>query len=112
MTKTKMKYVKRYNKFSLQTNCRICLTQSVGAMTELISPLKPDLGAQPTLFEALELVMDEYVDKDKKYPNSMCGMCREFLKISYDLKVQYKESQEQLRSCFKESEEEKNCKLL
>ncbi|KAF7268379.1 hypothetical protein GWI33_018481 [Rhynchophorus ferrugineus] len=78
-------------------------------MTELISPLKPELGTSPTLLDALELVMDEYVDKDKKYPNSMCAMCREFLKISYDLKVQYKESQEQLKNCFKSSEKEKNC---
>lgn len=99
---TAIKYVKRYNKFNLQTNCRICLTQSVTTKVNLKSPLKGEQSPNPLVYEALQSVTNQAVPLTTKYPDTVCGMCLELLKISYDLVIQFRESQKKLQEQFKE----------
>ncbi|XP_030760730.1 zinc finger protein 184-like isoform X2 [Sitophilus oryzae] len=100
-----MKYVKRYNKYNLQTKCRICLTQPVGPKIRLEDPLRGEIGPKPTVHEALEQIVSEKVRIKGIYPNTICAMCAEFLRIAYDLKIQYQTSRQNLDSMAEEIDE-------
>ncbi|KAL1517997.1 hypothetical protein ABEB36_001687 [Hypothenemus hampei] len=90
-----MKYVKRYNKFDFQTNCRVCLTQSMSKIP-LDFPLK-DEEHSPLIFQALETLSNEKVHLLPNYPSVICGMCMELLKIAYDLIMRYHHSKMKLQ---------------
>ncbi|XP_050300870.1 zinc finger protein 287-like isoform X2 [Anthonomus grandis grandis] len=105
-----MKYQKRYNKFSFETNCRICLTQSTTRYS-LERQLKGSDVGPVSIQEALEVVTNQKVLLNDNYPNTVCGMCFELLKISYDFVQQYKSSMEKLREQFGEVNQDSERKL-
>lgn len=92
----KMKYLKRYNKFSFYSNCRICLTQGTIKGTPLKDPLKGPDTPTPLIYEALEYITKEKVVLSSNYPNLVCGMCLGLLKICYDFIRQYQTSNEEI----------------
>uniref|UniRef100_A0AAR5Q5D3 Protein krueppel n=1 Tax=Dendroctonus ponderosae TaxID=77166 RepID=A0AAR5Q5D3_DENPD len=90
--------MKRYNAFNLQTNCRICFTQTRSKRTPLKAPLKRKQEPVLSVHEALEIVTGEKIPLGVKYPESVCGVCLELLKITYDLVVQYHVSKQKLKA--------------
>ncbi|XP_066141469.1 uncharacterized protein [Euwallacea fornicatus] len=99
-----MKNHQRYNKYTLQTNCRICLTQGINKSVSLKQSLKSE-SLKPLIYEAIEFITNEKVPLSCNYPGALCGMCYELLKIAYDLIVQYRTSQEALQEKFEASKD-------
>ncbi|XP_060535542.1 zinc finger protein 34-like [Cylas formicarius] len=92
-----------YIKYSLQTKCRICLTQSWKTGTDLTSPMNSKAD-QVTVAAALEDLMGERVPIAAAYPSTVCGMCLGLLNIASDLKVQFKENQKVIADVLGEVE--------
>ncbi|XP_018569478.1 zinc finger protein 669-like [Anoplophora glabripennis] len=84
---------------NIKSLCRICLTQSKN-----IIPLNTNLEnieKSPLIKEALEEVVGYTITCNKGYPEVICAMCQGLLKISYNLKIQFKKSEKILLQHFK-----------
>ncbi|KAK9877825.1 hypothetical protein WA026_020058 [Henosepilachna vigintioctopunctata] len=90
--------------------CRICLTGS-SSMQELSAELDSDNSENITILNALQDVMCCEIIVSKSTPNHICSMCMSLLRISYNLKVQFRETQNKLFFNGDTQELDSNCKV-
>ncbi|KAK5650831.1 hypothetical protein RI129_001860 [Pyrocoelia pectoralis] len=76
--------------------CRVCLTEST-KMVKLDTNFENRYSPTYTIHEALQRALGVKVVLDEQYPSSICAVCSSLMRICYDFKLQFENSQELLR---------------